>query len=177
MRTATRLRSTDYGRSISATGVRSEVRTRFISRPVPAVNLTACLESWPRLPSPPRGVWPVQACSRWLLAAAGGARAPRLEFVNEARQRRDRGNTRASRSAPRRAVRATPVSGTKPHLVRVQEIDLGRLHPQLPKKGRHLTAMVALVVQQVQDHAPQWVGPRLPSGTDAGYRALEGFLS
>src|ERR1019366_753485 len=76
-----------------------------------------------------------------------------------------------------RANFTNPGSATEPHFVRVQEIDLGRLHPQLPKKGRHLTAMVALVVEQVQDHAPQWVGPRLPSGTDAGYRALEGFLS
>ena len=31
---------------------------------------------------------------------------------------------------------------------------LGGLHPELPQERRHLTAMVALVVQQVQHHTP-----------------------
>ena len=72
---------------------------------------------------------------------------------------------------------AAAASGTEPHAMRVQKVDLGRRHFELPKKRSHLTAMVALVLEQVQDHAPQRVGPGLPPGADAGNRTLERFLA
>ena len=61
--------------------------------------------------------------------------------------------------------------------MRVQEIYHGGSCPQLQQEGRHLTAMVALVLEQVQHHSAQREGPRLPSGTAAGHRALEPFLT
>src|SRR5208283_194786 len=75
------------------------------------------------------------------------------------------------------ASRDATLSAAKLRVAPVQEIDLGRLYPQLSKQSRHLAAMIALVMEQVLDHAVQRIGPLLPSGVDDGHRALERFLA
>src|SRR5262249_36103144 len=69
-----------------------------------------------------------------------------------------------------------PFVSPQPSVLSIQEVHLGRLESELTQKAGHLPAMIGLVLQQVDHHPPEGIGPCVATRAYARNGLLQGAL-